>query len=103
MTKALNKSSVEVCKPQETFYILDFCRCFLFFDSFDFLLLHFKIQIVFFCNLQKLDYPFLIQILLYSQMRSSLLKYFASFNLSITSPIKNSSVLSFVVTWFSFL
>ena len=34
-------------------------------------------------------------------MRSNLLKYFASFNLSITSPIKDNSVLSFIVTWFN--
>ena len=45
----------------------------------------------------------LIHMLLYLQIRSSLLKNFASFNLSTTSPIRGSSVLSFIITWLSFL
>ena len=40
---------------------------------------------------------FLICILLYLQMRSNLLKYLASLSLLITSPIKSSNILSFIV------
>ena len=54
--------------------------------------------------------PSLIHILLYSHMRSSLLKYFASFNLLITSLIRGNSIfvkfknsgLSFSLFSFSF-
>jgi len=38
--------------------------------------------------------PFLIHMLLYPQIRSNLLKYFASLSLSITSPIRENSILS---------
>ena len=47
--------------------------------------------------------PFLIHTLLWSQIRSNLLKYFASLSLSITSSIKGSGILSFIAYWFSFL
>ena len=48
------------------------------------------------------SYPSLIYMLLYPQIRSSLLKYFAFFNLSITSSIRGSGVLSLIVYWFNF-
>ena len=47
--------------------------------------------------------PSLICILLYPQIRSNLLKYFASLSLSITSLIRGNGILSFIMTWLSFL
>ena len=49
------------------------------------------------------SYLSLIHTLLYSQIKFNLLKYHTSFSLLIISLIKNSGVLSFIVTWFSFL
>ncbi len=44
------------------------------------------------------SFPSFIQMLLYSQIKSNLLKYLASFSLSITSLINGSGVLSLIVT-----
>ena len=49
------------------------------------------------------SFPSLICMLLYLQMRSNLLKYLISLSLSIISPIRGNSVLSFIVTWLSFM
>ena len=46
--------------------------------------------------------PSFIHTLLYSQIKSNLLKYLASFSLSITSQINSNGVLSLIVTWFNF-
>ena len=47
--------------------------------------------------------PSLIHTLLYPQIKSNLLKYLASLSLLITSPIRGSGILSFIMTWFNFL
>ena len=47
-------------------------------------------------------FPSLIHTLLYFQIRSSLLKYFAFFSLLIIFPIRGSGILSLIIYWFNF-
>ena len=45
----------------------------------------------------------LIHMLLYSQIKSNLLKYLVSLSLSITFLMKSSGVFFFIICWFNFL